>query len=111
MPSKNMDAVFEKSIDALRAHTREDLFVGSGYRDTAVIIPIFIFVMDKPDYRKSLSRIREIWNYDNANEWSVNAVILPPMYKASSKSHVTLKIDESELDNTSSKLRKSRPLQ
>ncbi|MEC3878766.1 hypothetical protein [Parapedobacter sp. 10938] len=109
MPSKNMDAVFEKSIDSLRALTRRNLFVGSGIGEKSVIIPVFIFVTSKPDYRKSLFRIKEIWSYDNINELPVNAVILPPIHGASSKAHVTLKIDESELDNTPNKLHKSLP--
>ncbi|MFC3199492.1 hypothetical protein ACFOET_17855 [Parapedobacter deserti] len=99
VPSTNMDTVFEKSIDGLRNNTRKNLFEGTGYRNTAVIVPVFIFVTDKPSYQKSLFKIKDIWNYNNANDWPANAVILPPIYEASSKSHVTLRIDESDLDN------------
>ncbi len=96
-PSQNMDNVFESKIEGLKQKIKNDLFVKMGYRDIAVVVPVFLFTTAKPDYHFSLTNINTMWTYGNHETMEGPVIIFPPIYDALSTSHVTLKIEEKDL--------------
>lgn len=109
--SLNMHPVFNQTIDSIRYKIDKELFVPTTYRNTYVIVPVFIFTVEMGQrirYDFTLKGMGEMWQYSDSEQLS-QAVIFPPIRKATAKGLVTLAIDEEDIDNTPKKLKRGLP--
>ncbi|MEC3878776.1 hypothetical protein [Parapedobacter sp. 10938] len=100
--SVSMREAFDGIADSLYEEIDKELFVRTKYRNTRVVVPIMIFIVQGStpiDYNATLAGLENMWSYDCTNNDIKPTIFFPPIYRATAKFMVDFTVRKEDLNS------------